>query len=105
MKEQLDRAGAKVIGVVFNRVSIRTASSSGDYQYLSLYSPKYYSDYVSDSSEKVPADENHARGFLDFFEHGELPPDVATTVEKAVTAIKTQPRNLVGRLKKTPKED
>lgn len=105
MKEQLDRAGAKVIGVVFNKVSLKTATSSGDYQYLSLYSPKYYSDYVSNSSEEDVADDAHSRRLLDFFEHGDVPPEVATTVEKAVTAIKTQPRNLVGKLKKTPKEN
>jgi non-specific protein-tyrosine kinase len=105
MKEQLDRAGAKVIGVVFNKVSLKTASSTGDYQYLSLYSPKYYSDYVSNKSETVPSDDGRSRGLLDFFEYGEVPPEVATTVEKAVTAIKTQPRNLVGKLKKAPKDD
>ena len=105
MKEQLDRAGAKVIGVVFNKMSLRNASSAGDYQYLSLYSPKYYSDYVSNSSEEVAAEDGGARRLIDFFEHGDVPSEVMTTVEKAVTAIKTQPRNLVGRLKKTPKED
>jgi capsular exopolysaccharide synthesis family protein len=105
MKEQLDRAGAKVLGVVFNKVSLKTATSAGDYQYLSLYSPKYYSDYVSNTSEETSAEDGRSRRLLDFFEHGEVPPEVATTVEKAVTAIKTQPRNLVGKLKKTPKAD
>jgi capsular exopolysaccharide synthesis family protein len=105
MKEQLDRAGAKVIGVVFNKISVVHAASEGDYQYLSLYSPKYYSDYVSQSAEETPADDGRSRRLLDFFEHGEVPSEVATTVEKAVTAIRTQPRNLVSKLKKTPKED
>ncbi len=105
MKEQLDRAGAKVIGVVFNKMSLRNANSEGDYQYLSLYSPKYYSDYVSNSSEEAPVDGGRSRRLLDFFEHGDVPPEVATTVERAVTAIKTQPRNLVDRMKKTPKEN
>ncbi len=89
MKEQLDRAGAKVIGVVFNKMSMAHATSQGDYQYLSLYSPKYYSDYISNSSEDAPADNGRSRRLLDFFEHGEVPAEVATTVEKAVTAIKT----------------
>jgi hypothetical protein len=35
-----------------------------------------------------------------FFEHGEVPPDVALEVENAITAIKTQPRNLVNRIRK-----
>jgi polysaccharide biosynthesis transport protein len=105
MKEQLDRAGAKVIGVVFNRITMQNATSQGDYQYLSLYSPKYYSDYVSTSPKDANADDGRSRRLLDFFEHGEVPPEVATTVEKAVTAIKTQPRNLVETFKKTPKEE
>ncbi len=105
MKEQLDRAGAKVIGVVFNKMSMAHATGQGDYQYLSLYSPKYYSDYISNSSEDAPADNGRSRRLLDFFEHGEVPAEVATTVEKAVTAIKTQPRNFVGKLKKPPKEN
>jgi polysaccharide biosynthesis transport protein len=105
MKEQLDRAGAKVIGVVFNKISVVHATSEGDYQYLSLYSPKYYSDYVSQSGEETPADDGRSRRLLDFFEHGEVPSEVATTVEKAVTAIRTQPRNLVSKLKKNSKED
>lgn len=105
MKEQLERAGAKVIGVVFNKMSLKQANSQGDYQYLSMYSPKYYNDYISHSSEEVPAEDGNSRRLLDFFEYGDLPPEVATTVEKAVTAIKTQPRNLVGKLRKDSKEE
>ncbi len=105
MKEQLDRAGAKVIGVVFNKVSFKYASSQGDYQYQSLYSPKYYSDYVSHPNEETLPENGNSRRLLDFFEHGEVPPEVATRVEKAVTAIKTQPRGLVGKMRKAPKED
>lgn len=106
MKDQLDRAGAKVIGVVFNKMTLANASSQGDYQYLSLYSPKYYSDYVSGTPSETVSDNNgHSRKLLDFFEHGDLPPEVATTVEKAVTAIKTQPRNLAEKFRKPPKED
>jgi hypothetical protein len=105
MKEQLDRAGAKVIGVVFNKMSLKHASSQGDYQYLAMYSPKYYSDYISHPTDEVPADDGSSKRLLDFFEYGELPPEVTSTVEKAVTAIKTQPRSLVGKARKNPKED
>lgn len=102
MKDQLDRAGAKVIGVVFNKMSLANASSQGDYQYLSLYSPKYYSDYISgEPGDATVADNGNSRKLLDFFEHGEVPPEV----ERAVTAIKTQPRNLIEKFRKPPKED
>jgi polysaccharide biosynthesis transport protein len=101
MKDQLDRAGAKVIGVVFNKMTLENASSQGDYQYLSLYSPKYYSDYISGTPGEQVSDNGNSRKLLDFFEHGEMPPEV----EKAVTAIKTQPRNLMEKLRKPPKED
>jgi capsular exopolysaccharide synthesis family protein len=106
MKEQLDRAGATVIGVVFNKISMQIATTQGDYQYLSLYSPKYYSDYIADPSEAKPSENGNGRSkkLLDFFEHGEVPTEVSNTVERAVTAIKTQPRNLVDKLKKPSKE-
>jgi polysaccharide biosynthesis transport protein len=104
MKEQLDRAGATVIGVVFNKISMQSAVSEGDYQYLSLYSPNYYSDYISDSAEPAPTHNGRSKRLLDFFEHGDVPPEFSTSVEKAVTAIKTQPRNLVGKFKKPAKE-
>lgn len=102
MKEQLERAGATVIGVVFNKISMQMATSQGDYQYLSLYSPKYYSDYISNTPESAASDNGHGRSrkLLDFFEHGDVPPEV----ERAVTAIKTQPRNLVDKLRKPSKE-
>ena len=105
MKEQLDRAGAKVIGVVLNKISLNTANSEGDYQYLSLYSPKYYSDYVSGSPGDNGAEDAQSKKLLAFFEHGEVPSEVTDTVEKAVTAIKTQPRSLVGKFKKPPKQE
>jgi capsular exopolysaccharide synthesis family protein len=101
MKEQLDRAGARVIGVVFNKISVANANSEGDYQYLSLYSPNYYSDYVSGSQSEQDADSGQSKKLLAFFEHGEVP----ASVEKAVTAIKTQPRNLAGKFRKNPKQD
>ena len=105
MKDQLERAGAKVIGVVFNKISLANANSEGDYQYLSMYSPNYYSDYVSGSKDEEDSDTGQSKKLLAFFEHGELPPGVTASVEKAVTAIKTQPRNLTGKIKKSPKQD
>jgi len=94
MKDQLKRAGAKVIGVVFNKVSFATANSERDYQYLSLYSPNYYSDYVSGSHNDDSSNDGQSKKLLAFFENGELPPAVAASVEKAVSTIKTQPRIL-----------
>ena len=105
MKEQLERAGAKVIGVVFNKISVANANSEGDYQYLSLYSPNYYSDYVSGSQGDSEAETGQSKKLLAFFEHGEVPSGVASSVEKAVTAIKTQPRNFAGKFRKNPKQD
>jgi polysaccharide biosynthesis transport protein len=105
MKEQLERAGAKVIGVVFNKISLATANSEGDYQYLSMYSPNYYSDYVSGSKGEVDTEPGQSKKLLAFFEHGEVPSGVAASVEKAVTAIKTQPRNLAGKFHKSSKQD
>lgn len=102
IKEQLDRAGAKVIGVVFNKVSLTTAKSDGDFQYLSLYSPDYYSDYVSQNGkDDKPEKTTRSKKLLDFFERGELPSNVADTVEKAITAIKTQSRDLIKRMRKS----
>ncbi len=105
MKDQLERSGAKVIGVVFNKISLANASSEGDYQYLSLYSPNYYSDYVSGSQGEADPEDAQSKRLLAFFEHGEVPPGVAASVEKAVTAIKTQPRNLADKFKKQPKQE
>jgi capsular exopolysaccharide synthesis family protein len=105
MKEQLERAGAKVIGVVFNKISVANANSEGDYQYLSLYSPNYYSDYVSGSQGDAEEETGQSKKLLAFFEHGEVPSGVASSVEKAVTAIKTQPRNFAGKFRKNPKQD
>jgi succinoglycan biosynthesis transport protein ExoP len=101
MKDQLERAGAKVIGVVFNKISLENAHSEGDYQYLSLYSPNYYSDYVSGSKGEAESNDGQPKKLLAFFEHGEMPPEV----EKAVTAIKTQPRSLMDKFKKPPRQD
>jgi capsular exopolysaccharide synthesis family protein len=99
IKEQLSRAGAKIIGIVFNKVSEETAHSYGDYQYRALYSPKYYGDYIS-RTPKLATSISPSKRLMDFFEHGKVPPGVATEIESAITAIKTQPRDMLSRLKK-----
>jgi capsular exopolysaccharide synthesis family protein len=102
IKEQLDRAEAKVLGFVFNKVSEERESSYGDYQFQSLYSSKYYGDYVSKASEDY-AKVSRSKELMEFFAHGKVPPEVATGVEKAITAIKTQPRNMVDRIRRSKK--
>jgi len=99
IKEQFVRAGAKLIGVVFNRVTTGNAKSYGDYQYLSMYSPQQFNDYVSNAPAKKPID-SRSRRLVAFFERGEVPADLAEEVEHAITAIKTQPRTLVDRLRR-----
>jgi len=104
IKEQLDRTEAKMLGIVFNKLSAQTVHSYGDYQYQALYSPKYYGDYISGSApkeEKQP--DSRSKKIMAFFEHGEVPDDVALEVEHAITAIKTQPRNLVNKMRKSKK--
>jgi capsular exopolysaccharide synthesis family protein len=104
IKEQLDRSEARMLGIVFNKISTQTAQSYGDYQYQSLYSPKYYGDYISGTAvraEKEP--DSRSKKIMAFFEHGEVPDDVAMEVEHAITAIKTQPRNLVNKIRKSKK--
>jgi capsular exopolysaccharide synthesis family protein len=99
IKEQFTRSGAKIIGIVFNRVTTGDAKSYGDYQYLSMYSPQHYNDYISNAPRAKPVD-SRAKKLFAFFERGEVPPEVTAEVESAITAIKTQPRNLLGRVKK-----
>ncbi len=94
IKEQFTRAGAKVIGVVFNRVTTGDAKSYGDYQYLSMYSPQQYNDYVSNAPREKSGD-SRAKKLFAFFERGEVPSEMAEDFENAITAIKTQPRNLL----------
>jgi capsular exopolysaccharide synthesis family protein len=103
IKEQLDRAEAKVLGIVFNKISAESAHSYSDYRYQSLYSPKYYGDYTAKEPVTSPA-EVRSKKLMAFFEHGQLPPEVATEVENAISAIKTQPRNLLQRVRKVPKK-
>ena len=100
IKEQLDRADAKILGFVFNKVSEERENSYGDYRFKSLYASKYYGDYVSKASEET-AKVSRSKELMEFFEHGKVPPEVATGVEKAITAIKTQPRNVMDRIRKS----
>jgi capsular exopolysaccharide synthesis family protein len=100
IKEQLDRAEAKVLGIVFNKLSGQTEHSYGDYRFDALYAPKYYGDYVSGSSHRQGQPAARSKKLMAFFEHGEVPSEVALEVENAITAIKTQPRNLVNKIRK-----
>ena len=100
IKEQLDRAHAKVLGFVFNKVSEESAHSYGDYQFQFPYSAQYYGDTVSDTAER-PAPVVDARKLIDFFEHGKLPPQLTTDVRTALTAIKSRPRDVLSRMKKS----
>lgn len=103
IKEQLNRAGARVIGVVLNKISPTSAQSDGDYQYLSMYSPQHYNDYVS-STPKEEHPESRAKKLLAFFEHGEVPPDVTTSLEGAFDKFQKQRQSLFDRFRKLPKK-
>ena len=102
IKEQLDRSKAHLLGIVFNKISEQIAHSYYDYQYRSLYSPKYYGDYLSKATDE-PNTGSRSKRVMDFFEHGQVPPEMAEGVESAITAIKTQPRKMISRLKKPKK--
>jgi capsular exopolysaccharide synthesis family protein len=100
IKEQLDRSGAHLLGIVFNKVSENSAHSYYDYQYRSLYSPKYYGDYISNKTTE-PDTGSRSKKLISFIEHGEVPSDVTQGIESAITAIKTQPKNMMERLRKS----
>jgi Mrp family chromosome partitioning ATPase len=100
IKDQLERAGISLIGIVFNKLSTAVAKSYGDYQYLSMYSPQQYSDYVS-NAPAGKAVVSRSGKFMAFIEHGQIPSEV----ESALVAIKTQPRKIVTRLRKPRKND
>ena len=102
IKEQLTRSNAHLLGIVFNKISEQSAHSYYDYQYRSLYSPKYYGDYISKAAEE-PNTASRSKKIMNFFEHGEVPPEMTEGVESAITAIKTQPRKMTQRLKKSRK--
>jgi capsular exopolysaccharide synthesis family protein len=104
IKEQLTRAGARVIGVVFNRVTEKIAKSNGDYQYLAMYSPHHYNDYVSRSPKPKESQEpSPTKKLLAFFEHGDVPPDVTESLEGAFDKFQEQRERLRGRFRKTAK--
>jgi len=100
IKEQLDRSKARLLGIVFNKISERSSHSYYDYQYRSLYSPKYYGDYISKAAEE-PNTGSRSKKIMEFFEHGQIPSEMAEGVESAITAIKTQPRKMTKRLRKS----
>ena len=102
IKEQLDRSKAHLLGIVFNKISEHNAHSYYDYQYRSLYSPKYYGDYISKATDE-PNTGSRSKKIMDFFEHGQVPSEMTQGVESAITAIKTQPRRMSQRLKKSRK--
>lgn len=103
IKEQLNRAGARVIGIVFNKVSDINAKSYGDTKYLSMYSPQHYNDYVANT----PAEDDSntgSRKLLAFFEHGEVPEDVKDSLETAFDKFQEQRKSLFDRFRKPPKK-
>ena len=100
IKEQLDRANAKILGFVFNKLSEESMYRYGDYQYRSLHSSNYYGAYNSKTTRE-PIAISRSKKVIDFFEHGKMPPDVAAGVNNAITAIKTQPRDMLNRIKKS----
>jgi len=102
IKEQLDRSKARLLGIVFNKISERSAHSYYDYQYRSLYSPKYYGDYISKASDEIDTG-SRSKKIMDFFEHGQIPSEMVEGVESAITAIKTQPRNMAKKRRKPKK--
>jgi capsular exopolysaccharide synthesis family protein len=104
IKEQLGRANAKILGIVFNKVSDESANSHYDYQYRSLYSPKYYGGYAGRAS-KQPSTVSHSKGLLDLFEHGTLPPESAANLQRVIAAIKSQAGKLFNRSGKSKGED
>ncbi|MBV6451638.1 MAG: Iron-sulfur cluster carrier protein [Anaerolineales bacterium] len=102
IKEQLTRAGAKVIGIVFNKVSSVSAKSYGDTKYLSMYSPQHYNDYVA-NKPAVEEPDSGSKKLLAFFEHGEVPPDVKESLETAFEKFQDQRKNLFEKIRKPAK--
>jgi hypothetical protein len=69
-----------------------------------LYSPKYYGDYISNATEE-PNTGSRSKKIMEFFEHGQVPSEMSDGVESAISAIKTQPRNVMKRFRKSKKKD
>ena len=104
IKDQLNRAGARVIGVVFNKVSTENAKSYGDHQFLSMYAPQHYNDYVSPPVKQPEKTESKTKKLRDFFERGDVPPDVKESLEGAFDKFDEQRKSLFSRFRKTPKK-
>ncbi len=105
IKEQLNRASARVIGVVFNRVIEERARIHGDYQYLSMYSPSHYNDYVSGPAKaKEPQPPSPMKKMLAFLEQGEVPQDVTPSLMNAFEKFQKQRQGLRSRFQKAPKQ-
>jgi succinoglycan biosynthesis transport protein ExoP len=61
INEQLKRAGARLIGVIFNRIPRRSSASYGNYRHLSPYVGEQYGEIgesspVADSAKKLAED-------------------------------------------------
>jgi capsular exopolysaccharide synthesis family protein len=100
IKEQLDRANANILGFVFNKLSEESMHSYGDYQYSSLYSSKYYGEYIAEE-KKETGEISRSKKLIDFFEHGKIPDEVESGVENAIKAIKTQPKDMIKKIRKS----
>lgn len=103
IKEQLNRAGARIIGIVFNKVSDVSAKSYGDTEYLSMYAPQHYNDYVS-SKPAVDEPDSGSKKLMAFFERGEVPPDVKDSLETAFDRFQEQRKSLFNRFRKPSKK-
>jgi capsular exopolysaccharide synthesis family protein len=103
IKEQLNRAGARIIGIVFNKVSDISARSYGDTKYLSMYSPRHYNDYVA-NKPAVDEPDSSSRKLLAFFERGEVPPDMKDSLESAFAKFQEQRKSMFERFRKPPKK-
>jgi len=55
------------------------------------------------NSTDEPNTGSRSKGLITFFEHGEMPDDVAEGVQSAITAIKTQPKKVAERFRKPRK--
>ncbi len=103
IKEQLNRAGARVIGIVFNKVSDVSAKSYGDTKYLSMYAPQHYNDYAA-NKPAVEEPDSGSKKLLAFFEHGEVPEDMKESLENAFEKFQEQRKSLFDRFRKPPKK-
>jgi capsular exopolysaccharide synthesis family protein len=104
IKEQLNRAGARVIGVVLNKISTADAKTYGDYQYMSMYAPQHYNDYVAQAPKKEEKPASPTKKLLAFFERGDVPPDVTTSLEGAFDKFDEQRKSLFSRFRKSSKK-